>query len=394
MKGSTIKVFVSYSHDDDDHKAWVYKLSCDLVRNGIDVVLDQWDLSLGINLPKFMERGLAESNRVLVICTDSYIEKSDQGYGGVGYEKNILTADLLMDQDSNKFVPVVRNVARKVKTPMCLSGRLYIDFSDDECYQDVLFQLLHEMYGVPIRPKPELGKSPFLEDEYICNDLPELKENSTEFFYRRFNNAFPGVRGIEWFRKPDIATQRLKLLLEKPLQFKNEEPIWWWRSGKMGIKNFDIAGNEEALMDCHEIILDKIAAVNYGSYYQCFVYVQTKASEPSGLYDYSYVSDSIENQGFAREECGVFDGGFIRREEYDDGAAVINGLPVKLDGSESLIIKYLTPYNFIIAPSGSPINNVSFDCTRSMILNDILNDEAALEYFWDEFSKLPRRTRE
>ena len=39
-----LKVFVSYSHDDEKHKEWVYKLSCDLVKNGIDTILDQWDL--------------------------------------------------------------------------------------------------------------------------------------------------------------------------------------------------------------------------------------------------------------------------------------------------------------------------------------------------------------
>ena len=41
------KVFASYSHDSDDHKQWVLKLCTKLVENGVDVMLDQWDIRLG-----------------------------------------------------------------------------------------------------------------------------------------------------------------------------------------------------------------------------------------------------------------------------------------------------------------------------------------------------------
>lgn len=38
---TTPNVFISYSHDDDAHKDWVYKLACKLVENGVDTLLDQ-----------------------------------------------------------------------------------------------------------------------------------------------------------------------------------------------------------------------------------------------------------------------------------------------------------------------------------------------------------------
>ena len=41
------KAFVSYSHDSDDHKAWVSNFSKKLRSSGIDVILDQWDLEFG-----------------------------------------------------------------------------------------------------------------------------------------------------------------------------------------------------------------------------------------------------------------------------------------------------------------------------------------------------------
>ena len=49
------KCFISYSHDNEDHKEWVLNLASRLVENGVNVILDQWNLSLGGDLPSFME---------------------------------------------------------------------------------------------------------------------------------------------------------------------------------------------------------------------------------------------------------------------------------------------------------------------------------------------------
>ena len=49
------KVFISYSHDSESHKAWVLKLATDLRDHGVDAILDEWDLKLGEDIVKFME---------------------------------------------------------------------------------------------------------------------------------------------------------------------------------------------------------------------------------------------------------------------------------------------------------------------------------------------------
>ena len=65
-------VFISYSHDNQAHKDWVRHLAEKLQRNGVETILDQWDLRLGGDLPSFMEQGLAKATRILAICTDTY----------------------------------------------------------------------------------------------------------------------------------------------------------------------------------------------------------------------------------------------------------------------------------------------------------------------------------
>ena len=99
------KVFISYSHDSPEHKRWVLELGTKLVQNGVDVVLDRWDLTPGDNFTQFMEVGVRDLDWVLVICTDNYVRKANNREGGVGYEVQIVTAQLVENLGIDKFIP-------------------------------------------------------------------------------------------------------------------------------------------------------------------------------------------------------------------------------------------------------------------------------------------------
>lgn len=66
---------MSYSHDSPEHKRWVGELAAKLVKKGVDVILDQWNTGPGDDLPKFMERAVGGADRVLMICTDAYVQR-------------------------------------------------------------------------------------------------------------------------------------------------------------------------------------------------------------------------------------------------------------------------------------------------------------------------------
>jgi hypothetical protein len=112
------KVFISYSHDSAEHKKWVGELASILVKKGIDVILDQWDLGFGDDVPKFMEKGVSDSDRVLMVCTETYVKKADEGKGGVGYEAMIVTGELVKNLGTSKFIPIEN---KKVLKRSCLS---------------------------------------------------------------------------------------------------------------------------------------------------------------------------------------------------------------------------------------------------------------------------------
>ncbi|MFN4327648.1 MAG: toll/interleukin-1 receptor domain-containing protein [Limnobacter sp.] len=155
------KVFLSYSHDSEPHKDWVLALATRLVANGVDVILDQWDLTLGSDLPRFMEQGLSSAQRVLAVCTEPYVHKANAGRGGVGYEKMILTAQLMQDVTSDRIVPVVRANALVPPVPTFLSSRVYIDFRDDLAFEAKYGELIRDIHGQEVKPRPPLGQNPF-----------------------------------------------------------------------------------------------------------------------------------------------------------------------------------------------------------------------------------------
>ena len=155
------KVFVSYSYDSQQHKDWVRDLATALRAQGIDAVLDQWDLTLGQDMAAFMATGIRTADRVLLVCSETYVAKAEAGKGGVGYERLIVTGEVVAAIDTIKFIPVVRNNTGARKVPDFLGPRKYVDFSDDALYGAKLEELAREILGTPAAVRPHLGENPF-----------------------------------------------------------------------------------------------------------------------------------------------------------------------------------------------------------------------------------------
>ncbi|EAQ96392.1 toll/interleukin-1 receptor domain-containing protein [Congregibacter litoralis] len=154
------KVFISYSHDSADHKQWVLDFATTLRGRGIDAILDQWDLVPGADVPRFMEQNLRESDFVLMVCTPRYVEKANAGEGGVGYERMIVTADLMRSIDNKKFIPVICKHGEGSSTPIFLASKFYVDFSNSDGVEASFDELLRSLTGTALFEKPEIGSQP------------------------------------------------------------------------------------------------------------------------------------------------------------------------------------------------------------------------------------------
>src|SRR5690606_32955167 len=126
-------VFISYSHESEVHQAWVRTALAErLMATGIRVILDQWHLKFGSDLPLFMENA-ARADAVLLVCTPTFAQKANTRKGGVGYETSIVTSDLLERHPSvePKFVPLWRSGERGEATPTYLKSAFSVNLRAD-----------------------------------------------------------------------------------------------------------------------------------------------------------------------------------------------------------------------------------------------------------------------
>ncbi len=144
---SATKVFLSYSWDDETHKAWVARLARDLRRDGVETRLDRWHSELGDSLPAFMEREIRDNDYVVIVCTPGYRRKSDAGTGGVGFEGAIMTGEIAARGNHRKYIPVLARGAWSEAAPSWLRGKRYADLSSAARYAESYGELLRTLQG-------------------------------------------------------------------------------------------------------------------------------------------------------------------------------------------------------------------------------------------------------
>lgn len=158
-KKRTPRAFISYSWDDENHKEWVRGLAGQLMTDGVDVTLDQWDAAPGDQLPQFMENSVRDGDFVLIICTPGYKRKWEACKGGVLFEGRIMTAEVLTTQNNRKFIPILRTALWPDAAPAWLLGSYYVDLSDPDSFEINYKDLLQTLHGQR-PPRPRLGRPP------------------------------------------------------------------------------------------------------------------------------------------------------------------------------------------------------------------------------------------
>src|SRR5262245_12189871 len=153
----SIRLFISYHHESDEHKDRVCDLSDRLRDDGIDCYIDQYEHSL-TDWPVWMLEQVKRADFVLLVCTKTYRarfegeEKAEVGRGGVEWEGAIVTQSLYAAQN-RKFIPVYFSPDDAENIPLMLRGANRYDVSTEAGYQ-ALYRLLTNQ---PNTIKPKLG---------------------------------------------------------------------------------------------------------------------------------------------------------------------------------------------------------------------------------------------
>jgi hypothetical protein len=217
------KLFISYSWSSSDHEAWVLRFAEGLASQGIHVILDKWDLQPGHDAHAFMESMITDLtvSKVVLICDQMYVDKSNGRLGGVGTEAQIITPELYAKKEQDKFVAVVceRSNEGKPFIPVYYGSRIYIDLTNPSTYGEEFDRIVRWAWGQPLYVRPEKGACP----GFITAKTASGKIASSVAFRRSFDairnnapnavaatNEYLGIitQGLEAFRtKADNGNQ-------------------------------------------------------------------------------------------------------------------------------------------------------------------------------------------
>ena len=412
-----MKIFVSYSWDNDEHNDRVLSFVAFLRENGFNANFDKAIMQdkTATHFGKLMVYNIQSSDKIIVVLSEGYKNKADNDIGGVATEYGYILNEI--DKQENKYILVsfisLDSKTRDQITPFGLAGREIIDLVIDERSKfENLFSKLSNMPIINLPPvsenRPTVAEKeikPFSLNgsHQIDKDTSDKNDDDldlyfldtpTKFFDYRMSQAFPGIRGVRWFTNPKEISNRLEILLRQPLKAKNN-PIWWFRGYYcLHIDAFRIINENKFLVNEMECLVDKLCIYKSQRYDRSFVYIELKPESPIGVYEHdeNYVSRMIDNCGYAKEEYAIYKNNkFITREEYDDGAAYINDSIVNFNaGDVELRERFLSRYNFLICAIFNPINSDEGDNFFQKYLNAMLNAEGDIREIVNFVENLPR----
>lgn len=87
-----LKAFISYKWEGEDVSKWVEQFARDLRRNGVDAVLDVWEVEYGASFIKYMTRNIPAADVFFFVMTPTSIAavEAEEGKGGaVNFEVEI-----------------------------------------------------------------------------------------------------------------------------------------------------------------------------------------------------------------------------------------------------------------------------------------------------------------
>jgi len=154
------RVFISYTHETEEHIKRVLELANKLRESGIDTILDQYEDCPPEGWPHWMDRNIKNSDFVLMICTETYylrvMGEESAGKGlGVKWEGRLIYQHYYDNGGkSNKFIPIIFDEMDEAHIPTPFKGNTHYNLGEEGKY-DKLYWFLR---GIKNIEKPRLGK--------------------------------------------------------------------------------------------------------------------------------------------------------------------------------------------------------------------------------------------
>ena len=186
-------LFIAYSHDDEEHMTWVKRFADDLRRLGnFEVLLDQ-DQPRGSSLTRFMEIGLERADKVLIIGTPEYKQKSEAGKGAA-FEGSIISTELMHNIDTTKFYPILRSGTFETSFPPALQGRIGDNLSDDANYEKMLETVVNSILNE--KPLPSILSNSISPEQSVSQPVANVELSQGILYETYFGKPTGRIEGI------------------------------------------------------------------------------------------------------------------------------------------------------------------------------------------------------
>lgn len=164
------KVFISYCWSNDAYITKVVEFAQRMRVDGINVVLDKFQMKLGNDMNNFMEKCVSDPSvtNVLILLTPDYKTKADSRSGGAGRETQIISGEVYSNAENTKFIPILfekRGEDAAACIPTYLQQRRYLDMSEDSDFEEKYMELVKVLYGREKYVENPLGSKPEWIDE-------------------------------------------------------------------------------------------------------------------------------------------------------------------------------------------------------------------------------------
>ena len=195
------KVFISYSHDSEEHRDWVFSEIVLRLRNkGIECISDHRVNGFtpdGSTVTRWMEDSIEEADFVLVICTKLYYQRfrghDTQGGRGVTFEGAIISQTLYDEYCKNKkFIVLIPDNGNIENIPSILKSCFY---SYPQQYENVY----RVITGQPEYELPPIGEIEKLPPRHFKST--QIKTNPSLIYL----NRLPNTQGDFFGRNQELA---------------------------------------------------------------------------------------------------------------------------------------------------------------------------------------------
>jgi TIR domain len=189
MKEKNLKanydVFLSHSAKD---REFVWRLATDLIKAGLTVWLDQWNIRPGDSFAEAIDKAIAESRFLLIVMSPDYFQSQwtqQEWYYALANE---------IDRGGIRLIPLLY---RDCDIPLMLRTKQWVDFRDEAQYQISLHRLARDLHSLA---SSETQSIEFTETPRPGERVEELDPTTLSELKNVLRDA------VEAFRaKPEIA---------------------------------------------------------------------------------------------------------------------------------------------------------------------------------------------